>query len=124
MDSEMNGNNNDPLRALNRLRQLSAEIEQGLLRDDLEIVCQAAALLGPTLTQWNDAHETLEVGAGDAAQLALETRQTLTRCEVSILKTMGRMSGELRGLRQGRQRMQMRRPPTPDSSLRLEDLMG
>ena len=124
MDSEMNLNNAEPLRALNRLRQLSTEIEQGLQRDDLDIVCQAASLLGPTLTQWNAAHEAMEISAGEAAQLALETRQTLTRCETSILKTMGRMSGELRGLRQGRQRLASHRTPFSASNLRLEDLMG
>ena len=104
--------------------QLSSEIEQGLQRDDLEVVCQAASLLGPTLTQWNAAHESMEVSAGEAAQLALETRQTLTRCEANILKTMGRMSGELRGLRQGRQRLQLKQTPFSASNLRLEDLMG
>ena len=124
MDSEMNLNTNGPLRALDRLRQLSAEIEQGLQRDDLDVVCRAASLLGPTLTQWNAAHEIMDVSAGEAAQLALETRQTLTRCEASILKTMGRMSGELRGLRQGRQRLHLRRTPFSASSLRLDDLTG
>ena len=124
MDSEMNGNDRNPLRALNRLRQLSIEIEQGLQRDDLELVCQAAGLLGPTLTQWNNAHETLDISAGEAAQLALETRQTLTRCEASILKTMGRMSGELKSLRQGRQHLQTKRRPRYSASRRLDDLLG
>ena len=122
MDSEM-PENETPLRALYRLRQLSTEIERGLERDDLEVACQAAALLGPTLQQWNAAHETMEVSPGEAAQLALETRQTLTRCEASILKIMGGMSSRLQRLRQGRRRM----PFTAEGGVaqwRLDDLLG
>ena len=87
----------------------------------MELVCQAASLLGPTLTQWNTIHDTLPVSAGEAAQLAIETRQTLTRCETDLLLTMARMSEELKRMRQGRQQIQALRQRSASQG-RLDDL--
>ena len=85
-----------------RLRQLAQEIRAAIDRNDLEVICQAASLLPSALVRWNDLYPTLPVGAGDAAQIALDTLNLLNECETVLTQAMQRVREEMRYLNQGK----------------------
>jgi hypothetical protein len=92
----------EALQPLQRLHQLAREIRNALAQDNLEIVGQAAELLAPTLALWQEIQAEMPINAGEAAQLALDTRAILTECEESLLRAMGNIQAEMRRLRQGK----------------------
>ncbi|HLK61553.1 MAG TPA: hypothetical protein VKU00_33705 [Chthonomonadaceae bacterium] len=85
-----------------RLRQLAREIRAAITRNDLVIVSQAAGLLPSALARWNAVYPTLPVGAGDAAQIALETRNLLHECEVALTQAMLQVREEMRHRHKGK----------------------
>jgi hypothetical protein len=92
----------EELRPLLRLRQLAREIDAALANNDMEIVSRAAALLAPTLAHWKEVQPHLTVGAGEAVQIALETRNLLDKCEAALAQAMLRIRAEMRRLQRGR----------------------
>ncbi|HZO91645.1 MAG TPA: hypothetical protein VFB38_25205 [Chthonomonadaceae bacterium] len=103
----------EALRPLRRLRQLAAEIQAALEHGDLEIVCQAAALLAPTLARCQQTQARLNLGAGEAAELALQTRAALDACEATLRQALRDVAAEMRRLRQGRRTIALVRARRP-----------
>jgi hypothetical protein len=101
MDSETRS----ALRPLIRLRQLACEIHFALEANDMAIVCRASSLLAPTLVQWKESCEALDVRPGEAAQIALDTYNLLRRCEDSLQSAMGRISSEMGRLTRGKRNL-------------------
>lgn len=108
------------LRPLQRLRALAQDLEAGIARGDLALVTQAAGLLGPTVAECQRVCETFPVTAGEAAELALETRAMLNRCETSLMQGMGKVAEEMRRLQQGKRVFATVRTPLPIRANRLD----
>jgi len=98
-DSPLDENCFEPLL---RLRQLAWEIRAAIARNDIEIVCQAAGLLPSALARWNALYPTLPVGAGAAAQIALDTRNLLNECEGALTQAMQKAQEAMRRRHRGK----------------------
>lgn len=108
------------LRPLQRLRELARDLEAGIARDDMTLVTQAAGLLGAAVAECQRACETWPVTAGEAAELALETRSILNRCEAMLMQAMSHVGAEIRRLQQGKRVFAAVRTPTATRSDRLD----
>jgi hypothetical protein len=92
-----------------RLRQLAEEIRGAANRNDLAVVCQAANLLAPTLARCLEARDQRADSAGEAAQLALQTRSVLLDCETTLTQTLRGIAAEMRRLQQGKRAISLAR---------------
>jgi len=92
----------EELRPLLRLRQLAREIDAALANNNMELVSRAASLLAPTLAHWKEKQPRLKVGAGEAAQIALDTQNLLDKCEATLQEAMQRIRERMRRLQQGK----------------------
>ena len=95
------------LRPLVRLRQVAHDIQRAIAEDDLELAALAAELLPAVTEWWQQSHATLPVSAGDAADLALETRRLLSDCQTQMELAMKRTARELRHLKKSKAMLEM-----------------
>jgi hypothetical protein len=100
---------NESLQPLLRLRQIAEELRAAATRNDLEVVCAAAKLLEPTVARCIQARDSEGVGAGDAAELALQIRQVLSDCEQILTQSMRGVSSEMKRIRQGKRAIKIAR---------------
>lgn len=110
----------EALRPLLRLRQLATEIQSALARNDLALVTQAAALLAPALEQCKTHAAALDMSAGEAAEIALQTQSLLNRCEAELREAMARIRQEMKRLRFGKQAVVNARKPRTAAGSRLD----
>lgn len=89
------------LRPLQRLRQLAKELQAALADDDMELMVQATNLLAPTLADCQKVPSTF-LSAGEAAEIALETRHILSECESTLMQAMAHIHAEIGRLQKGR----------------------
>ena len=101
----------ESLEPLLRLRQIVEELRTAAARNDLEVVCAAAKLLGPTVERCNQARDSDGVGAGEAAELAITIRRLLLDCEQILTASMRGVSTEMKRIRQGKKAIRMARAP-------------
>ncbi|MBC7528252.1 MAG: hypothetical protein H7308_11955 [Chthonomonadaceae bacterium] len=109
------------LRPLVRLRQIAQDIQYAIAEDDMELASLAAELLPAVTEWWSQSLSTLPVGAGDAADLALETRRILGDCELKMEVAMKRTAQELRHLKRSRAMLEAQ-PVLP--AVRRVDTLG
>jgi hypothetical protein len=99
----------ESLEPLLRLRQIVEELRAAAKRNDLEVVRAAAKLLAPTVEQCKQLRDADYVGAGEAAELALNIRHLLSECEQILTESMRGVSCEMRRIRQGKRAIAMAR---------------
>ena len=97
--------NGDGLSALTRLAQIAEELRRAAERNDLEVVMDAAALLGPTLTRC----EHLYGVNAEAAGIASEIQSVLLECEIVLTASMKDVGSDMKRLRNGKRALAMAR---------------
>ena len=103
----------ESLGPLLRLRQIVEELRAAAERNDLEVICAAANLLGPTVERCNELRDSDEIGAGEAAELALQIRHLLADCEAVLTASMRSVSVEIKRIRQGKRAIMAARSRNP-----------
>ena len=100
---------NESLQPLQRLHQIVEELRAAAERNDLEVVCAAGKLLGPTVEQCTQMRDSDQVGAGEAAELALNIRRQLSVCEKILTDAMRGVSSEMKRIRNGKRAITLAR---------------
>jgi hypothetical protein len=95
------------------MRQIATEIRAAMTRNDLQVVCQAAGLLAPTLERCREMRDLRTASAGEAAQIALQTQGLLKECETLLAQAMRQVAAEIGRLRKGKRAVALVRARFP-----------
>jgi hypothetical protein len=98
------------------MQQLARDLQSALDRGDIEMVTLAAGLLAPALADCREASASLDLSAGEAAEMAMATRRTLDECETTLMQAMAQISTEVRRLQQGKRAVVAIRSRAPGGS--------
>jgi hypothetical protein len=96
-----------------RLKQIAEELRAAALKNDLEVVCAAARMLGPTMRQCTEWREANPAVGHPAVTTARQIGELLDECEGILIRARRSVADEMKRIRTGRRALAMARARVP-----------